>query len=122
LGDEFGMTGMSRLYTALAVVSICGLLAASPAMSAEPLRLTYKVSHSMFGDIGTYTNTIEPAAGGVTVQTQAHFAINALGVPLYHEDSTRTEQWQGDRLVAFHGLTTRGADSKKIDGQARGNS
>jgi len=91
-------------------------------MSAEPLQLTYKVSHSMFGDIGTYTNTIEPAAGGVTVQTQAHFAVNALGVPLYHEDSTRTEQWQGDRLVAFHGLTTRGNNSMKIDGQARGNS
>jgi Domain of unknown function (DUF6134) len=107
---------------ALALVLVGGLGAAGAARSAEPLTLSYKVTHSMFGDIGTYTNTIEPTADGTTVVTRAHFAVTALGVPLYREDARRVEQWQNNRLVAFHGTTTTGSGSVEVDGQVQGDS
>src|SRR5580704_7380456 len=52
-----------------------GLLIASPAKAEGSAQFIYHVSHSVFGDIGTYTNTVEPTRDGVTVKTQAHFEV-----------------------------------------------
>ena len=89
--------------------------------AAAPMQLTYRVTHSTFGEIGTYTNTIEPVAGGITVQTRAHFQVKMLGVQLYNEDAQRTERWQGNRLVSFDGVTSKGGESMTVRGEARGN-
>lgn len=89
--------------------------------AAAPMQLTYRVTHSTFGDIGTYTNTIEPVAGGITVQTRAHFQVKMLGVQLYNEDAQRTERWQDNRLVSFDGVTSKGGESTTVRGEARGN-
>ncbi len=75
------------------------------------MQLTYQVTHSVFGDIGTYTNLIEPTATGTTVQTRAHFQVKMLGVNMYHEDAQRTERWQGNRLISFSGVTSKGSGS-----------
>ena len=105
------------------LVAIAGEIATiiGPAEAAAPMQLTYRVTHSTFGNIGTYTNTIEPAAGGVTVQTRAHFQVKVLGVNLYNEDAQRTERWQNNRLVSFNGVTSKGNDSTVVRGEARGN-
>jgi Family of unknown function (DUF6134) len=101
------------------------LMVASPfaaAAAATPMQLTYQVTHSVFGNIGTYINTIEPSAGGTTVQTQAHFQVKMLGVNMYREDAQRTERWQGNRLISFNGVTSKGNESTVVKGEARGNS
>jgi Domain of unknown function (DUF6134) len=86
------------------------------------MQLTYRVSHSVFGNIGTYSNTISPRpGGGTTVQTRAHFEVKMLGVNMYHEDAQRTEQWQGNRLLSFSGVTTKRGAPLVIKGEARGN-
>ena len=90
--------------------------------AATPMQLTYQVTHSVFGNIGTYTNTIQPAAGGTTVQTRAHFEVKMLGVNMYREDAQRTERWQGNRLISFNGVTSKGDQSMVVKGEARGNS
>jgi hypothetical protein len=95
---------------------------AGAAEAAAPMQLTYRVTHSVFGEIGTYTNTIEPSGGGTTVQTRAHFQVKMLGVNMYREDAQRTERWQGNRLVSFSGVTSKGNASTVIKGEARGNS
>jgi len=79
------------------------------------------VSHSVFGDIGTYSNTIEPSRDGITVQTRAHFEVSMLGVRIHREDAERTERWQGNRLVSFHGVTDKGNGPAEVRGEARGN-
>jgi Family of unknown function (DUF6134) len=87
------------------------------------MQLNYRVTHSKFGDIGTYSNAIEPSAGGsTTVQTQAHFQVKMLGVTLHREDAQRTERWQGNRLISFAGVTTKGGQQMVVRGEARGNS
>jgi Family of unknown function (DUF6134) len=104
------------------IVVLAGLGASGSALASGPPRqLVYRVTHSVFGDIGTYTNTIEPAANGTLVSTQANFDVRVLGVNMYHERAQRTERWQGNRLVAFDGVTDKGHGPVVVKGVARGN-
>ena len=100
---------------------IAGLLAAGPAVAQGSAQFTYRVNHSVFGDIGTYTNIVEPSRDGTTVKTKAHFEVKMLGVRLHREDADRTERWQGNRLVSFHGVTDKGDGPQEVKGEARGN-
>jgi hypothetical protein len=110
--------GLIGLCAAVAMVAAaCG-----SARAAAPMQLIYRVTHSTFGNIGTYTNTIQPSRGGTTVQTRAHFEVKMLGVTLHREDAQRTEYWQGNRLMSFSGVTSKGNQSMVVRGEARGNS
>jgi len=91
------------------------------AAAETPAQFVYRVSHSTFGDIGTYANTVQPTRDGVTVRTQAHFDVSMLGVRMYREDAERTEEWQGNRLVSFRGVTNKGNGPVEVKGEARGN-
>jgi hypothetical protein len=116
----------ARFFKALPILTMVGFLAgasvAGSAAADTPAEFIYRVSHSVFGDIGTYANTVEPGRDGTTVQTQAHFQVSMLGVRVHREDAQRTERWQGDRLVSFHGVTDKGDGPTEVKGEARGNS
>ena len=114
-----------RLAFALRPVVLLALFIAGTghpaAASADVRQLVYNVKHSVFGDIGSYTNLIEASGTVVTIKTTAHFLVTALGVGLHREDAQRTEQWQGDRLMAFHSVTKKNGDTLQVDGKAQGN-
>jgi hypothetical protein len=93
---------------------------AARAMAEAPRQLVYDVKHSVFGEIGTYSNLIEQSGATITIKTAAHFLVKALGVGLHREDAQRVEQWQGDRLVFFHGVTVKNGDTTEISGKAEG--
>jgi len=114
---------IARMIWRGAIVGLIAIGAYPAAEAATPMQLTYRVTHSTFGDIGTYSNTIEPSAGGgTTVHTRAHFAVKMLGVTLHREDAQRTEFWQGNRLMSFSGVTSNGGAPEVVRGQAHGNS
>ena len=124
-GNRSARSTMSAsLKRALTLVAIVGALAAGPvtsiAVAETPAQFIYRVSHSTFGDIGSYSNTVEPGRDGTTVQTRAHFEVSLLGLKMYHEDAARTERWQGNRLVSFHGVTDKGDGPVEVKGEARG--
>ena len=107
---------------AMSIVGLlAGLVAAGPVMAQDSAQFIYHVNHSVFGDIGTYSNTVEPTRDGATVKTQAHFEVKMLGVRMHREDAERTERWQGNRLVAFRGVTDKGDGPVEVKGEARGN-
>jgi hypothetical protein len=111
-----------RALTLVAGVSaLAAGLGAGTAWAETPAQFIYRVSHSTFGDIGTYTNTVEPSRDGTTVETRAHFEVNMLGVRMYREDAQRTERWQGNRLISFHSVTDKGSGPVEVKGEARGN-
>ncbi len=109
-------------WLAMAIGLIGGLVLAGPATAQGSAQFVYQVNHSVFGDIGTYTNTVEPNRDGTTVKTRAHFEVKMLGVRMYHEDADRTERWQGNRLVSFRSVTDKGDGPQEVKGEARGNS
>ena len=106
---------------AMTIIGLIGAVVAQPAMAQGSAQFTYRVSHSIFGDIGTYTNTVEPTRDGATVKTQAHFEVKMMGVRMYREEADRTERWQGNRLVSFRGVTDKGSGPQEVKGEARGN-
>ena len=107
---------------AMTIIGLIGaVVVAQPAMAQGSAQFTYRVSHSIFGDIGTYTNTVEPTRDGATVKTQAHFEVKMMGVRMYREEADRTERWQGNRLVSFRGVTDKGNGPQEVKGEARGN-
>jgi hypothetical protein len=112
--------------TCFAIAIVVGCFAAgalAPARAEAPLKLTYDVNHSMFGHIGTYTNTILPTADGTTVETQTNFLVKFLGLRVYSEQAQRTEEWQGNRLVSYQSVTDKnGNQPLVVKGVARGNS
>lgn len=105
--------GLALLCAAALCVGVAG-----PASARSPVRLVYKVEHSVFGDIGTYSNTIETAGDTTTVLTSAHFRVHMLGLVVHREDATRTERWNGDRLVYFHSVTDKGEGPLEVTGDA----
>jgi hypothetical protein len=117
--------GWARLTEALPIVALVGVLAGpvapGTAVAETPAEFIYRVSHSIFGDIGTYSNTVQPGRDGTTVQTRAHFEVSMLGVRMHREEAERTEYWQGNRLVSFHGITDKGDGPTEVTGEARGN-
>ena len=119
-------TSIYRLTTVVSSVIAVGVFSASAffnvcqAASDTARQLHYRAHHPVFGDIGTYSNTIEPSGDTTTIRTSVHLKVTALGVVLHREDAERTEQWKGDRLVYFHGITTTNGETVEIDGQAHG--
>ena len=109
-------------WLAMTIVGLVGgLVLAGPATAQSSAQFIYQVNHSVFGEIGTYTNTVEPTRDGTTVKTRVHFEVKMLGVRMYREDADRTERWQGNRLVSFRGVTDKGDGPVEVKGEARGN-
>lgn len=96
--------------------------AAASSSSAPTEELRYRVQHSVFGNIGTYTNIVQSIGDATTVRTTAHFLVTMLGVGLHREDAERTERWLRGRLVSFIGVTKKNDRTTEIEGAATGNS
>lgn len=91
--------------------------AAGPA----PLVLQYRIEHPIYGDIGSYTNSIIRAGDTITVHTSARILVKVLGIVLYRETTDRTERWQGGRLMSFHSATDKNGRASNVTGAADGN-
>src|SRR5690349_8144274 len=101
------VTMRTTLRPATAVLVLAAALAA-PVRAADesPRVLPYKATHSKYGEIGTYVNTVTLKDGVTTVQTQVRLRVRVLGIVAHREEADRTETWKDGRLVAFHGVTT----------------
>src|SRR5260370_36760997 len=106
-GERFKESDMdSRMnpsaWLTMTIVGVLGsLVIAIPAQAEGSAPFIYHVNHSVLGDIGTYTNTVEPTRDVATVKTQAHFEVKMLGIRMHREDADHTERGRGNRPVAF---------------------
>ena len=97
-----------------------GMLFASPhAASAAQYRLDYQVSHSIYGDIGTYSNVVETDGGTTTVTTTLDIKVSILGIVAYRRSAHRVETWMGDRLVHFQGTSHLNGKTIELSGAAQ---
>jgi hypothetical protein len=115
-------TSSARALAGIALAGLMGVgLCASNAAADAPEQLRYKVTHSLYGDIGTYTNTVEKSGTTTTIKTSVHLKVSMLGVVLHREDADRVERWQGNRLVYFDGTTDKNGNAVEVKGEAKGN-
>src|SRR6185437_1998657 len=115
------MTRARSLLTAAALGLASALFASARTACADTQTYQYEVEHPTFGDIGTYTNRIDQSGDRTHIKSVLHVAVRLLGIVVYRQDATRSEDWRKGRLVAFHGVTTTNGTSVEIADQARGN-
>ena len=113
-------------YTFFLLALFAGSFAA-PAITGSPAdaatrRLDYRVSHSTYGDIGTYSNVIETDGATTTVTSALDVKVTILGLVAYRRESRRVEQWNGDRLMSFHGVSNMNGKRIVVSGAAEGDS
>jgi hypothetical protein len=104
-------------------ISAFGLCAAFSALglhsaSAATQVLTYNVEHPTYGNIGTYTNTVSQSGNNADVKTDLHIAVKMIGISMFHQDATREEQWQNQRLVGFRSQTDDNGTNIAVSGKA----
>jgi len=114
------MARTQSLPIAFAVVASALCAFVRPAY-ADSQTYQYEVEHPTFGQIGTYTNTVDQSGGRTHVESVLHVVVRLLGIVVYRQDATRSEDWRNGRLVAFHGVTTTNSTSVDVAGEARGN-
>jgi hypothetical protein len=105
-------------------IALALLFSSGAAEAAAPLKqqLVYRVQHSSYGNLGTYTNTIERNGVETKVTTDGKFSLSILGFSLFSQNISRVETWREGRIVAFRGVTTRNGDSVELSGKADGDS
>jgi hypothetical protein len=92
----------------------------APAAFASQTTYEYHIEHARYGEIGTYVNVVNELGDSAEVHTQLSVAVKILGIVMYREDATRTERWQGDRLVAFDSVTVTNGTKIEVHGEAKG--
>jgi hypothetical protein len=98
------------------------LLVSGGAFAAEPAAGSYhyRIYHALFGDIGAHQVTVRREGGRVVVEHQAHLMVELLGITAHERRSQYREVWQGDRLVAFDGLTVDNRQRFEVTARAEG--
>ncbi len=123
-------TNLAAFVRALAILPVALGLAdpclgtttfGTAAPSGEIQRLVYRVRHSTYGNIGTYTNTIAKSGDTTVVKTEGRLRVLILGIVMYRQDLSRTERWSNGRLMAFHGITKVNDRTIEVSGEADGN-
>ena len=109
------------LKTVAVSIALAGGLAvgAGPAF-ADAYRLDYKVTHSKYGNIGSYSNTIDTDGQNTTVTTKSNIAVRVIGITAYRQTADREEKWNGDRLVSLRAATDINGKKTEVDGSAQG--
>jgi hypothetical protein len=82
-------------------------LAAGAALAAEPASETYRyrINHQWFGELGWHQVTVRREGDRMVVEHSAELAVAILSFAAFHRRSRYQEEWLGDRLIAFTGLT-----------------
>src|SRR5258708_6167624 len=96
------------------------LFASPHAAAAVQYRLDYQVSHSIYGDIGTYSNVVETDGGTTTVTTTLDIKVSILGIVAYRRSAHRVETWMGDRLGHFPGRSHPNGKTHQLVGAREG--
>ena len=101
------------------LVTLGALTAALPA-GAQERTYSYDVVHSVYGNIGTFTESIDRSADTTRIDTHVRIAVKILGIVAHRKESDRTEIFRGDRLVSLRSATVTNGTRLDIQGEARG--
>jgi hypothetical protein len=112
---------------ALSVLCLAGLVLpvaslASPgggASAPQSHTYTYSVEHSLYGNIGTFSDTVAQDGDTKRIDSKLRVAVRILGIVVHREEADRTEIWQGDRLISFHSITKVNGSPIEVNGEAR---
>jgi hypothetical protein len=92
---------------------------ATPASDGQ-LVYSYAVRHPFYGQIGTFTDTIERKPETMRIEGRLRVAVKFLGIVVYRQDSDITAIMRGDRLVSLQSATMKEGEYLEVRGEAQG--
>jgi len=110
---------MTRARAIAGAVGLSVMAAAAPALAGQQV-YTYTVVHPVYGEIGTFTDTIDRSAEATRIDSRLRIAVKLLGVTAYREESDATEILQGDHLVSLESVTNKDGRHLEVHGAAHG--
>jgi len=91
----------------------------TPAL-AGPQVYIYSVVHPIYGEIGTFTDTIDRSPEATRIDSRLRIAVKFLGIVVYRQEANTTEIMRGNRLVSLQSATEKDGQHLEVHGEARG--
>lgn len=110
---------MTRAKAIAGALSLGLVAGTTPAMAGQQV-YTYAVVHPIYGEIGTFTDTIDRSAEATRIDAHLRVAVKLLGVVAYREEADTTEILHGDRLVSLESVTNKDGRHLEVHGTAQG--
>lgn len=88
----------------------------SGAAGAAPQTYVYAVEHPTYGNIGSYTETIDTEQGVTRISSELRVAVKVIGIVVHREKASATELWRGTRLASMRTVTEINGARMEIDG------
>lgn len=104
----------------LLLFSIPGAAAAEAPEAGASKVYKYKIHHPVYGEIGTYTNTIRQDGNDVSVRNEVRATVKILEIIVHDHKSQSMELWRDGRIVSFKGNTKENGTVFEIRGRAEG--
>src|SRR5215471_19877992 len=95
---------MKRAVAIAGAVGLSALASSVPALAGQQV-YTYVVVHPIYGEIGTFTDTIDQNPGTLRIDGHLRVAVTFLGIVAYREESDTTEVLRGNRLMSLQSVT-----------------
>lgn len=90
----------------------------TPALAGQVY--TYSVRHPFYGQIGTFTDTIDRKPETMRIDGRLRIAVRLLGIVVYRQDSDITAVMRDDRLVSLQSATKKDGEHLEVRGEAQG--
>jgi Family of unknown function (DUF6134) len=110
---------MTRARAIAVAMGLSVIAGASPALAGQQVYI-YSVVHPIYGEIGTFTHTIERSPEATRIDTRLRVAVRLLGLVAYREESDTTEIMRGNRLVSLQSVTDKDGRHLEVRGEAQG--
>jgi uncharacterized protein DUF6134 len=110
---------MTRARVIAGGISLSLLASAGPALADQQV-YSYTVVHPVYGQIGTFTDTIDRDGQGTRIDSRLRVAVKLLGVVAYREESDATEVMHGGRLISLQSVTNKDGRHLEVHGEAKG--
>ena len=110
---------MTRCRAIAIVTAFCGLAGANPALADQQVYV-YSIIHPFYGEIGTFTDTIERTSEITRINSRLRVAVSLLGIVVYRQESDITEIMRGARLVSLQSVTDKDGVRAEVHGKAQG--
>jgi Family of unknown function (DUF6134) len=110
---------MTRAMAIAGALSLSVMGSVAPALAGQQV-YTYSVVHPIYGEIGTFTDTIDRNPEALRIDAHLRIAVKFLGVVAYREEADTTEVLRGNRLVLLQSVTDKDGRHLEVHGEAKG--
>jgi len=91
----------------------------TPALARQQIYV-YSVVHPIYGEIGTFTDTIDRSPEATRIDSRLRIAVKFFGIVVYRQEATTTEIMHGNRLVSLQSVSEKDGRHLEVHGEAQG--